>query len=356
MTKMTEHKTFSFRINNFDLIRLIAAAQVMIVHGYNHFELTGGKAIMQIITAFPGVPIFFGISGFLIAASFDKNRELKGYFVNRVLRIYPALWVCFLVSLTVVYLSNNFPGINSEFVFWTINQISVGQFYNPEFLRDFGVGVINGSLWTIPVELQFYLVLPLVYLFLDKLISWKSVLALLLILIAVNQYYIVQKYSSISLPIKLLGVTVLPYLYMFLIGVLMQRNLWFVRKYLARNFVPILLLYVATGLALSWFGLKTQGNYLNPVSATMLVLLTISAAYTKEEALNRVLGGVDISYGVYIYHMLVVNVLVQYSQLAKSVEFVIMIISTTVLAYLSWTFVEKPALGLKRKFSVKGKN
>lgn len=42
--------------------------------------------------------------------------------------------------------------------------MSVVQFYNPDLLRGYGVGVLNGSVWTIPVELQYYAVLPLLYL------------------------------------------------------------------------------------------------------------------------------------------------------------------------------------------------
>lgn len=351
---MITASAFSFRVNNFDLIRFFAAIQVMIVHGYNHLGLTIGMELMEIITAFPGVPIFFGTSGFLIAASFERNKDLKDYFVNRVLRIYPALWVCFFVSLLIIGWTNNFPGFNSDFVFWCLSQLSIGQFYNPEFLRDFGVGVLNGSLWTIPVELQFYLVLPFLYLLLDKLKNRKYVILLFLLLVLLNQYYIIQKYSSFTLPIKLLGVTVFPYLYMFLIGVLLQRNIWFVERYLSNNFIKVLIIFVVIELVLSWLGFKTQGNYLNPISATTLVFLTISAAYTKEAELNGVLRGVDISYGVYIYHMLVVNVLVEYWQFSSLLAFPLMIVITFALAYISWSVVEKPALNFKRKFSGKG--
>lgn len=38
--------------------------------------------------------------------------------------------------------------------------MSFVQFYNPDWLRGFGTGVLNGSLWSIPVELQYYVLLP----------------------------------------------------------------------------------------------------------------------------------------------------------------------------------------------------
>ena len=55
------------RENNFDLIRLLAAFQVLIWHGSVHFELSETLYdILVVIYHFPGVPIFFTISGFFI--------------------------------------------------------------------------------------------------------------------------------------------------------------------------------------------------------------------------------------------------------------------------------------------------
>jgi len=59
------------------------------------------------------------------------------------------------------YLSNKDFNV-VEFVFWVVGQISFVQFDNPELMREFGTGVANGSLWTISVELQFYLMVPVI--------------------------------------------------------------------------------------------------------------------------------------------------------------------------------------------------
>ena len=88
--------------NNFDLIRLIAAAQVAVRHCLVHMGFEGSP-LTNLVSVFPGVPIFFFISGFLIFQSHRVSQSRRQFFVNRVLRIYPALIVCFAVSVVAVF-------------------------------------------------------------------------------------------------------------------------------------------------------------------------------------------------------------------------------------------------------------
>ena len=90
------------RQNNFDIIRLLAAFQVMLGHGMHHLKISDNNVLFQLFSYFPGVLIFFTVSGYLIFASFDQNPDLKRYTVNRALRIFPALWICLAVTVLLL--------------------------------------------------------------------------------------------------------------------------------------------------------------------------------------------------------------------------------------------------------------
>jgi len=339
-------KDFKFNKNNFDLIRLFAALQVCIVHGYEHFGLSHGSLVIELIKLIPGVPIFFVVSGFLISASYERGGSLKLYFQNRMLRIFPALWVCLIFSTCILYSFDGFDVGVVELGVWLLAQTTFFQFYNPDFIREFGVGVINGSLWTIPVELQFYFILPLLYLFFKKL-KWNYALVVLsiILLMLFNSYFVSIK--GTGLYAKLLGVSVLPYLYMFLLGVILQRNLNFVERFLSGNFLVWLLVYSIVVFNVYYFGGIYQGNYINPFLSVALSFLVISAAYSGLRY-KDVLRGNDISYGVYIYHMVIVNAFIELSNISPALKLALMLLITVVIALLSWKFVERPILKLKR--------
>lgn len=346
---------FEFRKNNFNLIRFLAALQVVIVHGYHHFGIEYGKWFIKILSVFPGVPIFFVTSGFLISASLERSTSLSSYFQNRFLRIYPALWVCFIISVATIFIFFSPIFTMKEFGLWALAQLTIGQFYNPDFLRGYGVGVLNGSLWTIPIEIQFYIFLPLLYMFFNK-IRWNSIVLFIMMIffVGISRYYINGYAESENTLIKLIGVSLPLYLYMFLFGVFLQRKLEFIEKYLANRFIYWLSIYLAFVFASYSLGFIYGGNNINPLLALLLAILTISAAYSKTSVFSGFLKGYDISYGIYIYHMVFVNILLQTAIFSPSINMLVMLIATIVTAVLSWKIIEKPSLSLK-KYSINSK-
>ncbi|MCG3110367.1 MAG: acyltransferase [Candidatus Manganitrophus sp. SB1] len=335
----------AMRLNNFDLIRLFAALQVLIGHGSTHLEAAVPGFVGAILAYFPGVPIFFIISGFLISMSWDRAPSLKQYVWNRALRIYPALWVCLFFSIGIFLASGVKPDSLPSFFGWFFAQITLFQFYNPDFLRGFGIGVINGSLWTIPVELQFYILLPLLAIAAKRTrLIWvvHTLIAAALMILAMP--YLAERHTTIQ---KLFGVSIIPYLFLFLIGVL-TRQLYekYPNLFKGKGLIwsGVYGLWVAIEIIFDIDG--GSGNRLNVVSIILLGMLTVSFAFSKSELSSYILKNNDISYGVYIYHVPVINFLM-FNQIIGLLGFVAMLFVTIVIAMLSWRFIEKPALGLK---------
>lgn len=356
------------RQNNFDLIRLLAAAQVVVAHAVGHTDLVNqlsgwSRQAFDALMMIPGVPIFFVISGFLIAKSYERNPgELTGYSWRRALRIFPALWVCLIITLVVLGM---FGFLGPEFLFsqsfaaWLAGQVSIFQFYNPEQFRGFGIGVANGALWTITVELQFYGFVPVLYfLTAGSRAGTKAAGTLLAAMFAISfaSYCLMDHqvngpggFTGAPLAFKLLHVTLIPHLWMFLLGILIHRHFERLRGWIEGKFVYYLLGYVGfMALLTAVVDHRSVPFYLAYLPARLLLaFVTISAAFSFRSVSQRLLKGTDISYGIYIYHSIVINVLVQLglmtSMLAVGWVFVISIF----LSLLSWHLVEKPALACK---------
>ena len=347
-----------FLKNNFDLIRLFAAFQVALVHVFQIMEIETawvGSLMLHLFHLFPGVPIFFFISGFLISRSYENNSCSKEFFINRVLRLYPGLIVCVAFSIVLVMVSGYLQGKGVqwfELALLFLAKVTFFQFYNPDFMRSYGDGVLNGSLWTITVEIQFYLLIPVVFFILSrkpqKCTANCTLVVLTIVFFILNRLYaVLPDMVDESLITKLIGVSFLPWFYIFLLGVLAQRNFEFSHAYLAGKFHLIFPVYLFSAYMLSGSG-SAFGNNSNPIVAALLVLTVFSFAYSTPALSKKVLRGNDMSYGIYIYHMPVVNLLL-YSGLYRKTEYGFVALTACILlAAISWLIIEKPALRLKR--------
>jgi len=352
-TERTRAGQPSTRDNNFDLLRLLAAAQVAFFHCATHLQvpLDRERPLVAFASHLPGVPIFFVVSGFLISLSWERNPQPASYARNRVLRIYPALWVCFGVGVLSAAIVGGVDFLRAGALPWVAAQLTIGQFYNPDFLRGYGIGVLNGSLWTIPVELQFYLLLPLMYR-VFRLRERSGIVALAALAAAsIAAQYTFLAFSgtaSEALPVKLFGVTLAPYLWMFLIGVLLQRNFecfapWLQGK--AILWLAAFALFVALEKSL---GITVATNTPNPVPMAVLGCAVIASAYTAPRLGNSLLRGNDISYGLYIYHAVVLNAFVASGARGSWSALGAVLGCSLAAALASWVLIERPALRLKR--------
>jgi peptidoglycan/LPS O-acetylase OafA/YrhL len=346
------------RENNFDLIRLFAALQVVIMHAFGHFQINyinSVSVIREILVHLPGVPIFFTISGFLICMSYEKKNDKYKFYINRFLRLYPALWISFVITVCILVFFNfiNYQTLYSaNFAFWCFTQLSFLQFYTPEFFRDFGVGTPNGSLWTIAVEIQFYFLIPLLY---HLLIERRRAVVynILLLITAVLSYifFYVAKTAEETLLIKLLNVSLLPYLYNFIFGILLYKNFTFLIPYL-KNKMPYWSIIYLTFIGIFSIYHPLTPNIYGLVATLLLSVLVIAASFSYTRLSRKLLKEYDFSYGIYIYHMLIINVLIEMG-FTGDIRYVVFSICLSVCAgILSWILIEKKALVYKKVASI----
>jgi len=341
--------------NNFDFLRLFAAAQVVLTHSVMHLGIsvaeTGavpGFLLGVYLDSFHGVPIFFVTSGFLISAAWERNPNIPVFARNRALRIFPGMWFCIAVTVLTASLFG-FDFLRLDAAFWAIAQ-AVGLIYTPEFLSEFGFGSYNGSLWTIPLELQFYVIVPVIYLLIAKgrnvttvvLLSFLSFFFIALVYRYLRSQALNEFPGQETLELKLIRYTFIPHVYMFFFGVLLQR----LNVHKSGLIHGKAALWIAGYLLFHYFA--PHNTLLNVVRLLFLGVCTISIAYTLPELSKRFLGKTDISYGIYIYHGLLLNIFVQLGWIGGWDNALAVFALTILCGFLSWIFVEKPCVQRKK--------
>lgn len=337
------HGAASRRSNAFDLLRLTAALAVI---GEHSWVLTGNGTPLPATTGTGlgriGVGVFFLISGYLIARSWGADPSLRRFALRRALRIYPAYAV--VVVLTVFALG---PALTS---------LSTGEYFGSagtwsHLVRNLlivpvqydlpGVfetvpepGAVNGSLWTIRVEVFCYAAVAV----LGVAGVLRRRLALGLLAVAAVGFAAVLAaigYDGALIPGALAATAAEPLAY-FAIGMVVAaagppgRRTW-----------PLAALATA-GWVASW-GTPVAGVAAVPAISA----LTIAVAFRSPVVLHHPTGGLDLSYGTYLMAFPVQQWLAHLglrSPLAMALATVAVVVP---LALASWVLIERPALARK---------
>ena len=319
-------KTCSIKMPNcLNLIRLLAAFKVMYGHFRVHLDVALPSLLTQIIEFISGVPVFFVMSGFLIWNSAGNARNFWEYGKKRFFRIFPELWLGVAIEILTIlffYLENIDP---IELGLFAFGQATVFQFWTPDSLRGYGCGTPNGSLWTICVLIQFYVAVWFLYKQLHGKAGKRWGIAYLVALFVST----IPFYMQNAVPVivyKLYSQTLLPYLWLFLLGAFVaefsDKLLPFLKKYW---WAFLLSSITTTFLQLSIFGVQQY----DIIKSVALALGLLGFAY-HYPGLNIKL---DVTYGLYIYHMIVANVMISLGQVGNVGVFVISIGVSMLLAY-----------------------
>lgn len=324
------------RNNNFGFLRLLLATLVIVSHST---EILDGNRSREVMTRIFGtmsfgdaaVDGFFLISGFLITKSYLSSGSTASYLKKRILRIYPGFVVSFFVCALlgpIVGAPNLFSSSGHLF-----KQILLSVLLQPPASGGVFPGMqhhlLNGSMWTISIEFSCYIVaigVGAIGLYSRQLRS--------IYLVVIAAVLLGNAFSNTSM---------LPFRFgsMFGVGTLYYIFRDKVRLTTTGAVISAALLFILL-FSPMWaeFAVAVFGGYL-------ILWIAFKAPVL---GLSRFANKTDLSYGIYLYAWPVAATIAwKFKHIDPWLLFAVTLISAASIAYLSWTFVESPCLGLLRR-------
>jgi len=330
--------------NNFGLLRVVMAVAVVVSHA---FSVTDGRVEQEPWFHTTGFTLgehavngFFAISGFLVTMSFVK-RGWRDYALARLLRIAPGLIAATLVVALLIggaMTTLDKGAYYSDPRLWRFISGTLTSFKSAAALP--GVFASNplqfpmGTVWTLKYETLCYLGVLLAGL--AGLLA-KPRLALAA-LVALTLAAVVREVATPDGPKGVETALRLPLI--FLTG-----GVIYLYRDRVRLSLPLLVLAVIALVPLSYTPLYKAALYL--VTAWGILVLALAPALTR----RSVEPPADLSYGVYLYGWPVQQALhALFPALGAMALLWPSLALTVIIAALSWYLIEKPALGLKRRW------
>lgn len=172
--RITSSGTF---IPEIDGLRFVAIASVTLFHVGHYLENANTFAyadpsnwfvpvLSWLSYGWRGVEIFFAISGFVLALPFAKQYlqhgrsvELRPYFIRRITRLEPPYFVVMFACFAILWLRRDHIPNFSEYV----DSFQASLFYAHNFIWPKGtLPLVNPVTWSLEIEVQFYVLAPLI--------------------------------------------------------------------------------------------------------------------------------------------------------------------------------------------------
>ena len=184
-TKNTDIKQSTRHISSIDGLRAIAVTAVVLYH----------LGISWIPGGFLGVDLFFVISGYvitrLILDSINQSSalDLRAFYAARLRRIYPGF--LFMVISTIIFIGVWAPEAIKRFLSdlpyalsGTLNWALVAR--HQDYFETIGRAPLLQHTWSLAVELQFYLIWPIILLTVLKYFGKKNIARIALIIAIIS--------------------------------------------------------------------------------------------------------------------------------------------------------------------------
>lgn len=323
----------STRSNNLNLVKFIAALFVIISHAYplckgaEYNDILSDLSRNSIAFGSLAVAIFFMSSGFFVTKSLLKSKDSKKYLHNRFIRIFPPLWFTLIVCILVcgLFFSTYNLGkyfLSIDFLKYCLNFILIPIHNLPGvFMNNIYPGVVNGPLWTLPIEFVCYLVLLLAYKL--NLVNKKS-----------------YKYVALLVIVAFVGINLIPlsikgYIqpcFLFFWG----SFYWIYRDKITMNNTYFLISLVA-------FVLLIVLGYGQVASFLFVPYLTLYIAFCLPQCNNRLASLGNLSYDIYLCGWPIQQMVISLfgGSMFVGMNILISIPLSILVGYITYSLVEK---------------
>lgn len=297
-----------------------------------------------------GVDIFFVLSGYLITEVLANSRGQRGFlgtfYFKRFLRLFPPLALICLVVATTCWIFGGKPSIYAD----ALSSILYTQSWTGA-LKD-GFGFYLGHTWSLSVEEQFYLVWPLIWLFLvrfrDARVTFGLSLALL-VLSYIYQFWMVHAnlgYDRIYLAPDTRSQAIL----VGAVGSMASRMPGLPQRIVRRlASVPVLVLPLAVFITYDIFWDVEHGLAVSILTLMLILRVVIHGDSWDAWALSlRPLVALGrISYGFYLWHLPIVYLLLYTYGIGVWATAVLSFAASLAISLASFVWVERPVLRLR---------
>ena len=330
--------------NNLTALRLLLASLVLLFH----FCLLSGKHPQVWPCVYPDFAVdgFFVVSGFLIFAAFDRNPDAKRFSIRRFFRLYP-LYILIVTVQTTLLIKLQPDGARPHLleagkyfianaVFLNFLQNHIGHVLDGLF--DPG---INPSLWTLKVEVAFYVLTPLIW-----LVCKRCGAAWLLYVFFASALYtaVLRHFGKVNLSRELPGA-----MQYFIVGIFLYtyRSRIDIRSWIL---VP-LTSFSMVAVTMMQMGIEPLHNDHWRILFPALVGVIVFALAFRAPILHL---KSDLSYGIYLIHGPTIQMFAFLGLLSFSMTcFLTVVALVTCLAFVAFYVVEKPCIDLGHSLSAR---
>jgi peptidoglycan/LPS O-acetylase OafA/YrhL len=342
-------------------IRAIAALAVIFSHIGLSLHMFGLNSLPDIDLAGYGVTIFFALSGFLITylLLIEKERfervNIRQFYMRRILRIWPLYYLYIALTLLVLFIyKEEFPDF--RFLLFTI-------FFSANIPMIIAVPMgLLGHFWSLGVEEQFYLFWPWIVDRTKKLfkwILWFVVIFFILKLLAWAWF----KRSGELIPYSIFQVTRFHCMAIGAAAAILYYNRQ--QQFLKISYTLVSQIICWAIIALLAFSLLPLPSVIKHELVALASVVLIVNVAGNEKAIIKLRGRLPdflgkISFGLYVYHPLVIYLVAKWmgSGLAvfnvtmqHIIIYALVPLATILVAACSYELYEKKFLKLKTRFS-----